>query len=205
METKLVNGVPEEKLVDRGLRLSASNRANGNPLPGALSDAFTKSAIKVGPVMVRKIVASDWIVLRTLKSPIIKLVEELAQRANNPELPPPEVDVSDQDEIDIAFQFTRMPGDVRAVLANGVEAFRSAASAKIGDELEAATVKLIGVAVMEQIRRTWATPLKYKQEMEQDGEVTFFLDSSREKMTASAGGSNTSAVSGEPSAPVLPG
>lgn len=196
-----IAAVPEEKRLSHNLRIAASNRANGDPLPGALSAAFTKSAIKVGPAMVRKIVASDWIVLRALNSPIIKLVEELAQRGDDKAAPPPEVDITDQDEWDIAFQFTRAPSDVRKAMEGGPKEFRARAMEAIGDTLESATVKLIGIAVLEQIRRTWATPLQYKQDMDKEGEVTFFLDASQETKTASAGGSNTSADSGKPSAP----
>jgi hypothetical protein len=154
------------------LRQMASDRASADPFPGPLSEAFCKGAIQVGEFQVRKIVASDWKILKALDSPILKFIQEMIQDPGQV----PDVPVNDVEEWEVCLQFTRDPESVRELLSKGREVFRSAATKEIGDTVEAETVKIIVACVAEHIRRSWATALSYKAELEEKGEVTFFRD-----------------------------
>lgn len=163
------------------LENEAAKRANADPLPGPAGDAFAKNGpIEVGPHVVREVVASDWKVLKALDSPIIKMIMEMRQNPNSNV----EIDVTDDEEFQIAFQFTRPPKVVREAMAKGKEAFTETAVLEIGDKIDSPTIKLIQAAVMEQIRRSWITAVSYKEKLEEKGEVRFFQDSGKNPETA---------------------
>lgn len=179
------------------LKQQALGRANGEPFPGPLADAFLKDAIMVGDIAVRKVVARDWKILRAINSPVIRLIQDSAQNPNAV----PEIETTDEEEWELAFQFTHTPSEVWDTLQKGREMFSKVAQIAVADNprFTSSIVKLIGAAVMEQIRREWQTALKFKAEMEERGDVSFFREPTTSPTTGLAGGSNTSAASSAPS------
>ncbi len=171
------------------LSLEAGRRAGADPLPGPAGDAFALHGdIRVGPFTVRRVVASDWKILKAIDSPIIKMLLELRQDPTSTA----EVPIEPEEEWELAYQFTRPVAEARAALAQGRDKFRAAASAQIGDAIDEPLIKLISSAVLEQIRRSWLSAVSYKQQLEKEGEVTFFPVAEANPKMASAGGSITS-------------
>lgn len=154
------------------LQNEAAKRTNADPLPGPAGDAFAKyGPIKITDALsVRPVVASDWKVFKTLDSPILKMLQELRQNPTNPQM----VDVTDLEEYMLALQFTRTPKEVRKILEGGVDAFKEAAQDLIGDGIDDPLVKLIQIAIVEQVKRSWVTAVSYATALEEKGEVHFF-------------------------------
>ncbi len=180
----------EEKVLRHNLITAATSRANGDPLPGPLAAAFCEGAIRIGSsgLLVRKVVANDWVIFKKVNSPMLRLIEELNQAAGKLDHPAPDVAMTDEEEFELCYQFTRPISEVRSVLNQGLEKFKNAALVSIGDLHSDIVVKLITAAIVEQIKRAWQTANQYAGEMKEDGEVTFFRDTNPEPGTASAGG-----------------
>ena len=182
--------IENNRLRDHFLKGEAQKRASADPLPGPAGDAFAiHQGIKIGSsgLVVRRVVATDWQILKALDSPILKMLLELRQ---NPSATV-EVPITVEEEWEMAYQFIRPVAEVRATLGEGREQFREMARSQVGDQIDESVVGLIRLAVLEQVRRTFETALAYKQEMEKDGEVTFFQDAGTNPATALAGGSTT--------------
>lgn len=172
------------------LKSEAQKRAGADPIPGAAGDAFSLHGdIKIGSsgITVRRVVASDWQIFKAIDSPILKVLLELRQNPNSEV----EVEVTTDEEWEMAYQFTRPVSECRKALVNGKDAFTQAAREHIGDLIDVSVVSLIRLAVMEQVRRSFQSAITYKQEMEKEGEVTFFPDAEANPKMASAGGSTT--------------
>lgn len=178
------------RLHDHWLKQEAHKRAGADPLPGPAGDAFAlNGAIKIGSsgLSVRRVVAADWQFFKAVDSPILKMLLELRQNPSGTV----EVPVTTEEEWEMAYQFTRPVGEVRSALAQGRDKFRNIARDHIGDQVDESVVSLIRLAVIEQVRRSFQSAVTYKQEMEKEGEVTFFQDAEANQRTASAGGLTT--------------
>ena len=103
--------------------------------------------------------------------------------------------MSEQDEINLAFQFTRPIADSRKALSGGLDAFKQEATTAIGDVTDMPHVRILVAAVMEQVARSWSTAVEYTAKLKEEGEIRFFRDAEESKVTASAGDSITSLVS----------
>lgn len=182
MGNELLTG---DKKADFALRQEAIARATADPLPGPLTNAFAKGAIKVGGDNVRKIVASDWTVFKQIDSPLLRMVQELQQ---NPGVNP-NVDFTELEQQTICWQFLNHPKRVREIIEAGT--LKETVIQEIADEYDAGVLNLILFAVMEQMKRGWQTALKYSAALEESGEVTFFRDASPGTKMDSAGGSTT--------------
>ncbi len=182
--------IENNRAKEHWLRAEATKRAGADPLPGPAGDAFGKhGAIPIGSsgISVRRVVASDWQILKSLDSPIIKMLLELRQNPTTTA----EIPIETEEEWELAFQFTRPVAAVREALAQGRDKFREQARGEVGDTLDESVVSLIRIAVLEQIRRSWSTAVSYRQEMEEKGEVHFFPVAEENPKMASAGGSST--------------
>lgn len=184
-----INGLTKVQIEDHNLSQLASRRASADPLPGPLADAFAKGAIAVGELKVRKVVASDWVTFKRIKSPVLEMVLEIQQSAGSPDATIPEVEFTDQQQWEMCWQFTHTPAEVRVALDDGF--FSDYARRDIADAPDV-QVPLIITAAMEQIKRSWQTAVKFAAGMEKDGEVTFFRDAEATRKMASDGGSSTS-------------
>lgn len=142
---------------------AAAPRANNDPLPGALNDAFSQDAIDVDGVLVRKVVAGDWIILKQIKSPLYEM--QLGEK-------PEEIKSTEEEDMELLFQFTRPIQEVRKVLAKGRDYFREQALQNISDKLEPEQITKIVGAVTTQFQRYYATRLKYIQESQSEGKET---------------------------------
>ncbi len=182
METIAQNGLTEEQLRNHGLDRAAEKRANADPLPGPLADAFTNGPIKVGKWQVRQIVAYDWTIMKAINSPLFQQMLE----ADKPEGEQKETEFTEVQTYEICWQFTRSIEEVDAVFtkaghvgvtiaAKKAIAYQVTSPEEIADILEAVT---------KQVMNAFATALKYKAEKEKDGETTFFQDSAKQQVTA---------------------
>ena len=152
--------------VERQLKEDARRRAGTDPLPGPLADAFQSDCIPVnGSVKVRRVVTSDWVILRQLKSPIIQQMLEMQKDEAIRE----EVPFTDEEGYEICWQFTHNPKDCRALLEVSRERFRQQAIEDIADSLDPSIVGQVVKAVGKQILRSFETALKYGTD-ESDGE-----------------------------------
>lgn len=157
-----------EQLLQHSLIAKASARANGDPFPGPLAEAFCKGAIAVGEYRVRKVTASDWVILRQIESPLIALVEEIHQEPGKA----PEIAITDTQEWELCFQFTRPQQDSRDLLSLGRQHFTDAAIG-FADNATDMDIKMICRVVIEQLRRSWETALKHKQDLEEKEGISF--------------------------------
>jgi hypothetical protein len=162
----------DNHIVEHALLAKASARANGDPFPGPLAEAFCKGSIKVGEYTVRKIAASDWTILRQLKSPLITLIQDIHQEPGTV----PEVPISKEQEWELAFQFTHPVKDTRDLLELGEDHFKEAVLAFIDSGVDEIVVSLICRAVIEQIKRSWETALKHKADLEEKEGISFLAE-----------------------------
>ena len=135
----------------------ARARAAAEPLPGSLAEAFLGDAIEViEGVKVRRVVASDWIILRWLNSPIVRQMLEMQKPMEKRE----PVDYSAEEAYEICYQFTHNPKEVRAMKEQGRKAFTEAAIEEFGDRFSTMEIaELVVDAVSKQLQRSWATAL----------------------------------------------
>jgi hypothetical protein len=141
------------------------------PVPGPAAGAFLDGPIQVGPYSVRKMVASDWLVLQKIKSGVM---------LNAAELDKPEairVDHwSDQTNCELIWMFTHTPKEIRAALRAGVEAFCEQCVAETVDLFVDPSIYVeLQKAVLEQFQRANATILKHESKNGdgKEGETVF--------------------------------
>ena len=134
----------------------ARKRAATDPLPGPLAEAFLSDSIKVGQINVRRVVASDWPILKQLNSPIYLQWLEM-QKA--PEIRE-EVPFTDEQAYEMCWQFTHTPKESRVLLVGGVEAYRLKATEEIADMFDLATLTEIVNAIQQQLMRSSRSVLK---------------------------------------------
>jgi hypothetical protein len=147
-----------DKSLQFALEQKALQRVSGDPLPGALAEAFIEGPIAAGGQQIRKLVLSDWLILKTLKSSLIDFIEEIRQDPTKV----PNTTLDDTQSIALCYQFTRPAKECRALLRKGVDTFNEAA-VEWGDiqSFTAVHVNEMVQAVIEQVRRSWLTSLKY--------------------------------------------
>lgn len=150
------------------LRNMAVARAQGDPLPGPLSDAFSSEPIRVGELEVRPIVAGDWIILKKLDSPLYRMVLERDDKSP--------AEFTDEEGIEMCFQFTRSVREVRKALARGRDEFREAALQSISDKYDSPTISKLVMAVGEQLKRAYETAIKYVSPDDGGGERRNFQE-----------------------------
>lgn len=181
MSTEIAQpGLTEGQLRNHGLERLAEKRANADPLPGPLADAFTNGPIKVGKWSVRQLVAYDWTIMKAINSPLYQQMLE----ADKPEGEQSDTDFTDLQGYEICWQFTRPIGDVDAVFTKGGHVGVSIASKNaMAFECQPYEIADIINAVTRQVTNAFATALKYKADKEKDGDTTFFRDSEKPPAT----------------------
>jgi hypothetical protein len=113
--------ITDEQRRDIGLNHEAAKRANADPLPGVLYRAFDPKPIDIGSgLTVRPVVASDWKALKWLESPVWKAFLELQKDEKIRE----EIQYTDEEQYEMAWQFTHTPKEVRGLMAKGRDIFR---------------------------------------------------------------------------------
>jgi hypothetical protein len=181
-------------------RARAIAQANADPLPGPLLDAFAHVPETIfgpggTPLTIRPLVAYDFVILRKLDSP---LLAQLAKAADPSTLnPQPSTTFPDESAYEMILQFTRPIRDSVALIAKGRAAFRQTALEQIGFLLGPVEVALLIKAIEREFLRSFSTVVKYSPgQSSGDSGGTVFTPppAAPAPTTASAGGSNTSAV-----------
>ena len=163
-------------------KLDSEARASAMPLPGPAGDAFASGPIKVGNREVRKIVKYDWRVWQMTKNAIVLAMAELAKPQDERKL----ID-DDESQAVAVWMLTHSCRDVEAALKAGIEAFKARCVHETEMELEGHEFAPLFDAVMEQVRRSALTAIKYAaKESEDDGSPVNFR-SNAESATALAG------------------
>ena len=159
MADEIPTMLPEEsaRLAEAGVEQMARARAAADPLPGALSDAFLKDSIKIADgVWVRRVVASDWKILKALDSPIFRQMLEFQK----PEDAREETVFSDEEQWEMCWQFTHTPKENRELIAQGRKAYAETAETW-ADSAELSQMPLIIDAITKQLIRSFQTSLQY--------------------------------------------
>ena len=172
------------KVEGYGEKVATVSRANAEPFPGPMAAAFCTGAITIGDIAVRKVVASDWIALKAIESPLLKLIAEWQANPTDPK----EVQFSEQDQWNICWLFTHEPKEARSELSGGKEQFEATAQEQVADKMDNSIIGMVMAAVMEQLKRNWLTALKHAADLEEKGEISFFRDAGEKLKMALAGG-----------------
>ena len=141
-------------------RDEAMARAARLPLPGPLLAAFDPPACPTARALgleIRAPVASDFIVLQRIESPLLKLGQE-------------GLTIAEEEAAEIVWQFTTPVKRVRQELSKGRAAFRECAVEAIMDRLSPMEVS----AIITEVRETylaWLSTVVPYEEVEQGGEV----------------------------------
>jgi hypothetical protein len=163
-------------------RLDAEARAAATPLPGPAGDAFASGPIKVGDKEVRKIVKYDWRVWQMTKNAIVLAMAELSK----PEDERKTVD-DDESQAVAVWMLTHTPREVEAALKAGVEEFKARCVRETEMELEGHEFAPLFDAVMEQVRRSALTAIKYAAKESEGEAVPINFQQPDGSKTASAG------------------
>jgi hypothetical protein len=176
-------------------------RANAEPLPGPLSQAFTLDELKQFGFTIRPVVASDFILLKRLDSPLYRQTFALAEHARQikaqeipPDAQPPVTKYDDEECVEMIYQFTRPLEEVRRVLKRGRDHFRETALATITDAIPIAQMDAyprLVTTVIENFTAAFSTAVEYGAS-EKDGDETVFTTPPGANATASVGGGTTS-------------
>jgi hypothetical protein len=148
----------------------ADSRAQVDPLPGSLLNAFMPGSIKVADRYVRKFVAYDYVTLKALDSPLLRMMLELAKPSDLQE----KVDNNPEEEWDLCWQFTHTSRECRDLLAQGTDVFHKTSLNDVGEVWEPETVQLVLTAIFTQLRRNMDTAQRYIAQAKEANEITFF-------------------------------
>jgi hypothetical protein len=182
-----------EDLARQARRHEALAAAHATPLPGPLADAFAHIPKTIAGLTVRPCVHYDFIILQQLKSPLLDLIKQAASPGGDGSARPA-IEVSDDQSYELIFQFTRPVREMAALVAQGPGKFRARAREEIGYTLGPVEVGLLAKAVSDEIVRAFSTVVKYTRPSSESEGATVFTPPPASPMTASAGGSATSAA-----------
>jgi len=148
---------------ERILEQDALRRAALDPLPGPLKEAFLpKLPLKLSNGMtVRQPVAWDFVIMEALNSPMHLMRLESAKDPANREA----VKMSNQDDFELAYQFTHSIDECEEVLEQGREKFAAAASAMA----HTLTMKDYAVAIRAIVLELFGTEATYVPMSEEAG------------------------------------
>ncbi len=147
----------------------AVERANREPLPGALAGAFDPmQSIKVGDYTIRPIVAGDYTLIKKLNSPVYRQILEL-QKENGGE----EVQVDDVEQWELIYILTNPPEHSLKLLYNGGN-IRDKAIETLGAKLGPLLVADLFIACIQQFKTHMETMLSYAAAKEgKEGDENF--------------------------------
>lgn len=145
--------------------------AKAKPLPGAAGHAFTSGDIKIAGKVVHRCVPAHFAVLQAISSPLLVMMEEAASKKEV------RMDFKPQEQWEMALVFTEDAEAMYDLLeSEGVKAIKQKARKEIGMKWEPASVNLVIVAILEQIKRHVETTVKFSAEAEKDGQISFFRE-----------------------------
>lgn len=154
-------------------KLAAMRRANADPLPGPLLDAFLPA-----PALTRPVVAGDFIVLKRLNSPLLEQffkTHELARRVRAGTAAPEEqvsTTLTNDETAELLYLFGNPSGRTRALLAKlSIAEFRTQAVDWVNKSGAAEQLKERLDALQAAFSNIWRTALEYDAE-DAAGETT---------------------------------
>jgi len=148
------------KATEQQLIEDATRRAAAEPLPGPLSQAFLSDAIDCGRgLFVRRIVASDWIVLKWLDSPLYKMTLEVQKDEAIRE----DIKYEESEGYEMVWQFTHSPKQNRELMAKGREAYRAKAFEEVGDSQDIQTLSRCIQAIGKQVVSSFETKVSFEE------------------------------------------
>ena len=157
-------------------KLAAQRRANADPLPGPLLDAFLPA-----PLPTRRVVAGDFIILKRLASPLLEqffTAHEHARQvqAGTATAPlPAETPLTNDQAAELLFVFGNPARRARELLAlHDLAEFRRRAVDWANKSGQAAELKQRLEAIQIQFGRIWQTALEYETD-DAPGETTISL------------------------------
>ncbi len=153
------NQVSEEQKLKYNAEQIAGELAHSQPFPGPLTDAFVNETIQIGQFKVRPIMLGDWIILQKIDSPLFRMLTD------------PDVQFSQSDVCEIAFQFTRPAKEIRSLISHGVPLFKEKALEVIGDSVSTPVINELVAAVRTQLERYYNIQIKYAQDQAGEGEA----------------------------------
>ena len=151
----------------------AAARALATPLPGPAALAFQPGMIEVAGHNVRKVVAYDYVFWHFTDCPVLQQILELAKPEDQRE----NVISNDQQEYELAWQFVNPASRLKDVMAKGREAVAKVAFDEVGGQWNANELRLVLLAIFEQIKRSAETGNRWAGEAKEKGEITFFRES----------------------------
>ena len=141
------------------------------PLPGASGKAFTTGNIKAGGKIVFRAVPAHFAVLQALESPLLKMMENAMTKSEV------KLDFKPSEQWEVCYVFTEDAEKVYDLLeSEGVKAIKKVARKEVGMKWDAASVNLVMLAILEQIKRHVETTVKFAADMQEAAEVTFFQE-----------------------------
>lgn len=165
--------------------------AAAEAFPGPLAGAFAEGTLQVGDYTIREFVPMDAAILRRLKSPFYQQILEVLKPKEHRQ----PTQYEDADEWVVIYLFTRPCAEAERVLNQGVAAFQRAAREAFAHNprLNLALYNDLFEACANRIMGAFNTALIYRARESADGEGTVFTTPPPAPMTASVGGSPTSA------------
>lgn len=195
-------------------KIAAANRAQSEPLPGPLREAFAPEPQPIHGYTLQPVEMGMAILLKRLNSPlldVVRIMREELTRADDADESTPELAASaraarlaraqarlaaemkadDEAFVETVYCFVKPSAEVRALLATGRDKFREAALREIG-KLHPVHFAELQAAVSAHYAGSFATAVQYEAPAGKD-DGTVFTPPPAGAMTASAGGSNSSA------------
>jgi hypothetical protein len=160
--------------------LQATRRANAEPLPGPLADAFGLGRT-VGGLRLRPVVAGDFPILRAVNSPFYRRTFSLAEHLRQikadeiPSTTPPPVTPFDELEAaGMIYQFLAPIREVRESARAGREAFHQRAVAAVNRLVLPDQLTAVHAAVTANFSAAYDTAVEYEQ-ISEEGSTTMVV------------------------------
>lgn len=196
-------------------KVAAATRAASAPLPGPLREAFAGEAPVLHGFTLQPVTMGLHPLLVKLGSPLLDIVrimrEELGSQEGDAALTPEaasaaraerlqkaqariltEITADEEALVETVFCFVTATTELRQILAKGRDTFREVAMRTIGDRLHPAQFAELQQAVSAHYAASFATAIQHEAAKGKD-DGTVFTAPPAKPMTASAGGSTSSA------------
>ena len=153
-------------------------RAQSKPLPGAAASAFTSGPIMAGGRIVQRVTPAHFAVLQGVDSPLLKMMENVAEAPEKDGSKKTSMDWTDKDQWIVCHVFT---SDIEVLYdlmeSKGADAVKKAAVKEFGMNADvAASVSMIMAAVLEQMHRHIKTKIQFAADLEAGREISFFRE-----------------------------
>lgn len=168
------NVVNRAVFIEHKKRQSCIGQALSRPLPGASADAFINGALKVNGRNIYEVVPTHIKCLQAVDSPLLKMGQEAAASADKKS----DADFEENEQWELCYIFTQEPKQLRKNLKELGVGFIKKEAEKLVDEggWNAAEISTTVMACIAQYVRHFQATLKFSQEMEASGDVSFFRE-----------------------------